>query len=55
MEAKETAGLAMTERLARDCSSGLLETTSNSPWSTAKTHAHQLLGDGGEKNQGKRK
>lgn len=32
MEAKETAGLLMTERVARDCSSGLLETTSNKLW-----------------------
>lgn len=43
MEAKETAGLPMTERVARDCSSGLLETTSNRPWSAAKTNTHQLL------------
>lgn len=43
MEAKETAGLLMTEREARDCSSGLLETTSNRPWSAAKENTHQLL------------
>lgn len=43
MEAKETAGLLMTERVARDCSSGLLETTSNRLWSAAKTNIHQLL------------
>lgn len=43
MEAKETAGLPMTERVARDCSSGLLETTSNTLWSAAKTNTHQLL------------
>lgn len=42
MEAKETAGLLMTERVARDCSSGLLETTSNRLWSIAKTNT-QLL------------
>lgn len=33
----------MTERVARDCSSGLLETTSNTLWSAAKTNTHQLL------------
>lgn len=43
MEAKETAGLLMTEREAGDCSSGLLETTSNRPWSAAKENTHQLL------------
>lgn len=43
MEAKETAGLAMTKRVARDCRSGLLETTSNRLWRTAKTNTHQLL------------
>lgn len=43
MEAKETAGLLMTERVAGDCSSGLLETTSNRVWSAAKTNTHQLL------------
>ena len=43
MEAKKTAGPPMTERVARDCSSGLLETTSNRPWSAAKTNTHQLL------------
>lgn len=43
MEAKETAGLPMTERVARDCSSGLLETTSNTLWSAAKMNTHQLL------------
>lgn len=43
MEAKETAGLLMTERVARECSSGLLETTSNRLWSAAKTNTHQLL------------
>lgn len=43
MEAKETAGLPMTERVARDCSSGLLETTSNRLWSAAKMNTHQLL------------
>ena len=43
MEAKETAGLLMTARVARDCSSGLLETTSNRPWSVAKKNTHQLL------------
>lgn len=43
MEAKETAGLLMTERVARECSSGLLETTSNRLWSAAKMNTHQLL------------
>lgn len=43
MEAEETAGLPMTEREARDCRSGLLQTTSNRPWSTAKMSTHQLL------------
>lgn len=43
MEAKETAGLLMTEREAGDCSSGLLETTSNRPWSAAKENTQQLL------------
>lgn len=43
MEAKKTAGLPMTERVARDCSSGLLETTSNRQWSCAKMNTHQLL------------
>lgn len=43
MEAKETAGLPMTERVARDCSSGLLETTSNRLWNVAKRNTHQLL------------
>lgn len=43
MEAKKTAGLPMTERVARDCSSGLLETTSNREWSCAKMNTHQLL------------
>ena len=43
MEAKETAGLPMTERVARDCSSGLLETTSNRLWSAAKMNTHRLL------------
>lgn len=43
MEAKETAGLPMTERVARDCSSGLLETTSNRLWSSAKMNTRQLL------------
>lgn len=43
MEAKETAGLAMTKSVARDCRSGLLETTSNRPWRTAKMNTHQLL------------
>lgn len=43
MEAKETAGLLMTERVAGDCSSGLLETTSNRVWSAAKANTHQLL------------
>lgn len=43
MEAKETAGLLMTERAAGDCSSGLLETTSNRLWSAAKENTHQLL------------
>lgn len=52
MEAKETAGLPMTERVARDCSSGLLETTSNRLWSTAKTNTHQLLQ---KKRRGERK
>lgn len=56
MEAKETAGLPMTERVARDCSSGLLETTSNRPWNAAKTNTHQLLQKGGrEKREGERK
>lgn len=52
MEAKETAGLPMTERVARDCSSGLLETTSNRLWSAAKTNTHQLLQ---KKRRGERK
>lgn len=43
MEAKKTAGPLMTERVVRDYSSGLLETTSNRPWSAAKTNTHQLL------------
>ena len=43
MEAKETAGLPMTERVARDCSSGLLETTSNRPWSSAKTNTQKTV------------
>lgn len=43
MEAEETAGLPMTERVARDCRSGLLQTTSNRPWSAAKMNTHQLL------------
>lgn len=43
MEAKKTAGLAMTKSVARDCRSGLLETTSNRPWRTAKMNTHQLL------------
>lgn len=43
MEAKETAGPLMTERVAGDCSSGLLETTSNRVWSAAKANTHQLL------------
>lgn len=43
MEAKETAGLAMTKRVAWDCRSGLLETTSNRPWRRAKMNTHQLL------------
>lgn len=33
----------MTERVAGDCSSGLLETTSNRVWSAAKANTHQLL------------
>lgn len=53
MEAKETAGLPMTERVARDCSSGLLETTSNRLWSAAKTNTHQLLQQ--KKRRGERK
>lgn len=61
MEAKETAGLPMTERVARDCSSGLLETTSNRLWSAAKMNTHQLLqkkerergrGEGGQVEKG---
>lgn len=57
MEAKETAGLLMTERVARDCSSGLLETTSNRLWSAAKTNIHQLLQKkkGGERKRGERR
>lgn len=43
MEAKETAGLAMTKRVVWDCRSGLLETTSNRPWRRAKMNTHQLL------------
>lgn len=43
MEAEETAGLPMTKRVARDCRSGLLQTTSNRPWSAAKMNTHQLL------------
>lgn len=43
MEAEETAGLPMTERVARECRSGLLQTTSNRPWSAAKMNTHQLL------------
>lgn len=51
MEAKETAGLLMTERAARDCSSGLLETTSNRPWSAAKMNTTTAGGatGGGDK------
>lgn len=52
MEAKETAGLLMTERAARDCSSGLLETTSNRPWSAAKENTHQLLQKKKKKRRG---
>lgn len=48
MEAEETAGLPMTERVARDCRSGLLQTTSNRPWSAAKMNTHQLLHRGRE-------
>lgn len=54
MEAEETAGLPMTERVARDCRSGLLQTTSNRLWSAAKMNTHQLLhriGGGGEQKQ----
>lgn len=53
MEAKETAGLLMTERVAGDCSSGLLETTSNKVWSAAKANTHQLLQH--KKRRGRRK
>lgn len=53
MEAKETAGLAMTKGVARDCRSGLLETTSNRLWRTAKMNTHQLLrSERGRENQG---
>lgn len=58
MEAKETAGLLMTERVARDCSSGLLETTSNRLWriwSAAKANTHTSCckkGGGWEERQG---
>lgn len=57
MEAKETAGLLMTERVAGDCSSGLLETTSNRVWSAAKANTHQLLQHkkGKKKRRGRRK
>lgn len=55
MEAKETAGLLMTERVARDCSSGLLETTSNRLWSAAKTNTHQLLQKGGQRRKEERR
>ena len=42
----------MTERVARDCSSGVLETTSNRLWSAAKTNTHQLLQKkGGERGR----
>lgn len=51
MEAKETAGLLMTERVAGDCSSGLLETTSNTVWSAAKANTHQLLQQGEKKGR----
>lgn len=54
MEAKETAGLLMTERAARDCTSGLLETTSNRPWSAAKENTHQLLQKKKEEKEGRR-
>lgn len=53
MEAKETAGLLMTEREAGDCSSGLLETTSNRPWSAAKENTHQLLQKKKKKSDGR--
>lgn len=51
MEAKETAGLLMTEKVARDSSSGLLETTSNRPWSAAKTNTPTVAKEkkGGER------
>lgn len=52
MEAKETAGLLMTERAAGDCSSGLLETTSNRLWSAAKENTHQLLQKKEEEEEG---
>lgn len=59
MEAKKTAGLAMTKSVARDCRSGLLETTSNRPWRTAKMNTHQLLWSeresGRKKNDGRRR
>lgn len=52
MEAKETAGPLMTERAARDGTSGLLETTSNRPWSAAKENTHQLLQEKKKRRRG---
>lgn len=42
----------MTERVARDCSSGLLETTSNRLWSAAKTNTPVVAKKGGERGRG---
>lgn len=56
MEAKETAGLAMTKRVARDCRSVPLETTSNRLWRTSKMNTHQLLRSERRRgNQGRKK
>lgn len=54
MGAKETVGLPVTERVARDCSLGLLETTSIKLWSTAKKTLPGFQG-GREEREGLRK
>lgn len=42
----------MTERVARDCSSGLLETTSNRLWSAAKTNTPVVAKKAGREEGG---
>lgn len=42
----------MTEKVAGDCSSRLLETTSNRQWIAAKRNTHQLLQKKGEEKRG---